>query len=214
MAGGRSPRAHGRTRRRCRRASRSTRCDRRGDHRRPTVISRHGAVHRRDAAAARPDRRGRDGAGHAGTGQRAVRRRRGFSARRWQWTRRWPSRSPRSTAFPRRRYVALRAHEITPGTPGALAHELGLPLFVKPANMGSSVGVTKAKTVEAVRDAIDVALLVRRMGRHRGSDRSVARSRLRYSATWNLAPAFPAKSFPVPSSTTTPTSTSTTDRKQ
>ena len=60
--------------------------------------------------------------------------------------------------IPQARYVALRAHEITPGTPAALASELGLPLFVKPANMGSSVGVSKAKTVEAVRDAIEVAL--------------------------------------------------------
>ncbi|MEQ1873278.1 MAG: D-alanine--D-alanine ligase family protein [Ilumatobacteraceae bacterium] len=60
--------------------------------------------------------------------------------------------------IPQARYIALRAHEITPGTPAALADELGLPLFVKPANMGSSVGVSKAKTVEAVRDAIEVAL--------------------------------------------------------
>lgn len=60
--------------------------------------------------------------------------------------------------IPQARYRALRAHEITPSTPAALADELGLPLFVKPANMGSSVGVSKAKTVEAVRDAIEVAL--------------------------------------------------------
>ncbi len=63
-----------------------------------------------------------------------------------------------ANGLPQARYVALRAHEVTPGTPAALVHELGLPLFVKPANMGSSVGVTKAKTVEAVRDAIEVAL--------------------------------------------------------
>jgi D-alanine-D-alanine ligase len=56
------------------------------------------------------------------------------------------------------RYRAVREHEITPGLPADLAAELGLPLFVKPANMGSSVGVTKAKTVEQVGDAIDVAL--------------------------------------------------------
>jgi D-alanine-D-alanine ligase len=56
------------------------------------------------------------------------------------------------------RYRAFRAHEITPGLPAAVADQLGLPLFVKPANMGSSVGVSKAKTVEAVRDAIDTAL--------------------------------------------------------
>lgn len=63
-----------------------------------------------------------------------------------------------ANGIPQARYIAVRAHEITPGTPGALANELGLPVFVKPANMGSSVGVTKAKTVEAIRDAIQVAL--------------------------------------------------------
>ena len=56
------------------------------------------------------------------------------------------------------RYVALREQELTPSTPPRLVEELGLPLFVKPANMGSSIGVSKAKTVEAVRDAIAFAL--------------------------------------------------------
>ena len=37
------------------------------------------------------------------------------------------------------------------------ADELGLPLFVKPSNMGSSVGVSKAKTVEEVAAALRVA---------------------------------------------------------
>ena len=60
--------------------------------------------------------------------------------------------------IPQARHRAFRAHEVTPGLPGELADDLGLPLFVKPANMGSSVGVSKATTVEAVRDAIDVAL--------------------------------------------------------
>ncbi len=59
---------------------------------------------------------------------------------------------------PQARYSAFRAHEVTPGLAEKLAAELGLPLFVKPANMGSSVGVSKAKTVEGVRDAIDTAL--------------------------------------------------------
>jgi D-alanine-D-alanine ligase len=36
--------------------------------------------------------------------------------------------------------------------------ELSLPIFVKPANLGSSVGVSKAATVEALFDAIEVAL--------------------------------------------------------
>src|SRR6478672_11507890 len=48
------------------------------------------------------------------------------------------------------RHRSFRAHEITPGLPATLADELGLPLFVKPANMGSSVGVSKAKSVEDV----------------------------------------------------------------
>lgn len=56
------------------------------------------------------------------------------------------------------RWRAFREHEITPGLPQQLVDELGLPLFVKPANMGSSVGVSKAKTVEGVRDAITAAL--------------------------------------------------------
>jgi D-alanine-D-alanine ligase len=60
--------------------------------------------------------------------------------------------------IPQVRHLALRASDITPGTPQHVADELGLPVFVKPANMGSSVGVSKAKTVEAVRDAIEMAL--------------------------------------------------------
>lgn len=35
--------------------------------------------------------------------------------------------------------------------------ELGYPLFVKPANLGSSVGISKARTREQLRDALDLA---------------------------------------------------------
>ena len=59
--------------------------------------------------------------------------------------------------IPQARHIALRANEITTETPAQVSSELGLPVFVKPANMGSSVGVSKAKTVEQVRTAIDVA---------------------------------------------------------
>jgi len=55
-------------------------------------------------------------------------------------------------------YRAFAEHQLTPGLPGELAAELGLPCFVKPANMGSSVGVSKANTVEELRDAIGYAL--------------------------------------------------------
>ena len=56
------------------------------------------------------------------------------------------------------RYRAFAEHQITPGLAAELAAELGLPCFVKPANMGSSVGVTKAHSVEELRDAIEFAL--------------------------------------------------------
>jgi D-alanine-D-alanine ligase len=40
----------------------------------------------------------------------------------------------------------------------ARAHDLGLPLFVKPATLGSSVGITKVKRAEDLSAAIDEAL--------------------------------------------------------
>jgi D-alanine-D-alanine ligase len=43
-------------------------------------------------------------------------------------------------------YRAFREHEWTPDLGDALVAELGLPLFVKPANMGSSVGISKVKS--------------------------------------------------------------------
>ena len=59
--------------------------------------------------------------------------------------------------IPQARHISVRADQCTPGTPAALAEQLGLPVFVKPANMGSSVGVSKAKSVEDIRDALEVA---------------------------------------------------------
>ena len=55
------------------------------------------------------------------------------------------------------RWRALREDHVSPSTAAALVDELGLPLFVKPANMGSSVGVSKAKSVEEVVAALDIA---------------------------------------------------------
>jgi D-alanine-D-alanine ligase len=55
------------------------------------------------------------------------------------------------------RHLSLRDTEITVDTAQRLANELGLPLFVKPANMGSSVGVSKAKSIDEVRAALDLA---------------------------------------------------------
>ncbi|MGB0112839.1 MAG: D-alanine--D-alanine ligase family protein [Ilumatobacteraceae bacterium] len=63
-----------------------------------------------------------------------------------------------AAGIPQARFRAFAEHEITPGLPQQLVDELGLPVFVKPANMGSSVGVSKASTVEALREAIELAL--------------------------------------------------------
>jgi D-alanine-D-alanine ligase len=56
------------------------------------------------------------------------------------------------------RFRAFAEHQVTPGLPADLVAEFGLPCFVKPANMGSSVGVSKAHTAEELRDAIQYAL--------------------------------------------------------
>ena len=63
-----------------------------------------------------------------------------------------------AAGIPQARYRAFPEHDLRPGLPADLAAELGLPCFVKPANMGSSVGVSKAKSVDELRDAIGYAL--------------------------------------------------------
>lgn len=54
----------------------------------------------------------------------------------------------------------LRAadHRRDPGLAATFAAELGFPLFVKPANAGSSVGVSKVRAPEDLLPAIDLAL--------------------------------------------------------
>ena len=63
-----------------------------------------------------------------------------------------------ANGIPQARYRAVADHQRTPGLPAELAAELGLPCFVKPANMGSSIGVSKAKSVEELGDAIEHAM--------------------------------------------------------
>ena len=60
--------------------------------------------------------------------------------------------------IPQARWVGLREHEVGPGRLDAIVAELGLPVFVKPANMGSSVGVTKAATREQLQHSVEHAL--------------------------------------------------------
>jgi D-alanine-D-alanine ligase len=54
-------------------------------------------------------------------------------------------------------WQTVRDVERTSGTATTLARDLGLPVFVKPANMGSSIGVSKATTVDGVDAALDAA---------------------------------------------------------
>jgi D-alanine-D-alanine ligase len=57
-------------------------------------------------------------------------------------------------------YRVVRWHDWQAGRESIgerLVRDLGLPLFVKPANLGSSVGISKAKTREALDEAIDLA---------------------------------------------------------
>jgi D-alanine-D-alanine ligase len=61
--------------------------------------------------------------------------------------------------IPVAKFMAFRKREFA-RQPGAVARKaacLGLPLFVKPANLGSSVGVRKVLTVKELRDAIAYA---------------------------------------------------------
>ncbi|MEO8694237.1 MAG: D-alanine--D-alanine ligase family protein [Acidimicrobiales bacterium] len=52
---------------------------------------------------------------------------------------------------------SIHESEFAAATPTELVEVLGLPMFVKPANLGSSVGVSKAKTLSELQAAIDLA---------------------------------------------------------
>lgn len=51
-------------------------------------------------------------------------------------------------------YLCFHAHEAASIDYAAVVNQLGLPLFIKPANMGSSVGVRKASDVQRFREAV------------------------------------------------------------
>ncbi len=60
--------------------------------------------------------------------------------------------------IPQARWLAFAQYHLGPDTAAAIVAELGLPCFVKPANMGSSVGVSKAHTLADIDAAIELAL--------------------------------------------------------
>lgn len=63
-----------------------------------------------------------------------------------------------TAGIPQVRAVAFADHERAAHPVHDLVADIGLPCFVKPANMGSSVGVTKARSVDELTAAIDLAL--------------------------------------------------------
>ncbi|MBT9258725.1 MAG: D-alanine--D-alanine ligase [Clostridiales bacterium] len=63
----------------------------------------------------------------------------------------------RAHGIPTARYRGLHRDQIHGQTPDELVDLLGLPLFVKPANLGSSVGVRKAKNREELVEALALA---------------------------------------------------------
>jgi D-alanine-D-alanine ligase len=60
-------------------------------------------------------------------------------------------------SIPQARYITVREDTITPDVVHDVVLTLGLPVFVKPANMGSSVGVSKAHDLHELRTAIQLA---------------------------------------------------------
>ncbi|GAA4107487.1 D-alanine--D-alanine ligase [Nocardioides fonticola] len=60
--------------------------------------------------------------------------------------------------IPQARHRAFAEHQVTDALLAELIDDLGLPCFVKPANMGSSVGVSKARDLDGLREAIAHAL--------------------------------------------------------
>jgi D-alanine-D-alanine ligase len=63
-----------------------------------------------------------------------------------------------AASIPQTRYRVVRDRPAERADALRLPDELGLPLFVKPANMGSSVAVSKVKRAEDLGPALDLAL--------------------------------------------------------
>ena len=130
---------------------------------------------------------------------------RACSARRRAWTRpsarpscatrasRWRARSCCATASTTRS---------TPRSRARVGEALGWPVFVKPANLGSSVGISKVHGPEELTDALELAFATTRRRSSRSSWPG-ARSSAACSATSGPWPRRSARSCRTPSGTTT-----------
>ncbi len=62
-----------------------------------------------------------------------------------------------AAGLPVARHVTVAGRDVDAETPAALLAALGSPVFVKPANMGSSIGVTRATDAAGVAAALELA---------------------------------------------------------
>lgn len=60
--------------------------------------------------------------------------------------------------IPQAAFAGLRADQVTDASLEEAVGRLGLPIFVKPANLGSSIGVSRARTLDDLGPAVDLAL--------------------------------------------------------
>jgi D-alanine-D-alanine ligase len=65
----------------------------------------------------------------------------------------------REAGLPVPRFRAVKAYEFSNTHLADITAQLGLPLFVKPANLGSSVGISKVKRLEELKPALEEAFL-------------------------------------------------------
>ncbi len=63
-----------------------------------------------------------------------------------------------AAGIPQARYRAWRETDLSDRALHAAVDDLGLPLFVKPANMGSSIGITKARSFPELEAGVALAL--------------------------------------------------------
>lgn len=63
----------------------------------------------------------------------------------------------RAAGIPQAPYVFLKSEEISEKALAAIEESLRYPMFIKPANMGSSVGISKAEDREGLREALAAA---------------------------------------------------------
>lgn len=62
-----------------------------------------------------------------------------------------------AAGLPQARYLFIREGEIDDDVPGRVQAELGWPVFIKPANMGSSIGITRASEPGELLAGLDLA---------------------------------------------------------